>query len=58
MNNYFVNVVTELGEELTVYVMALDEFDAENQARCMVANGEVECSGCTVVSAYAFQMEE
>lgn len=58
MNNYFVNVVTELGEELTVDVMALDEFDAEEQARLMVENGEVECIGCTVVSACAFQMNE
>lgn len=58
MNNYFVNVVTELGEELTVDVMALDEFDAEEQAKWMVENGDVECIGCTVVSACAFLMNE
>lgn len=58
MNNYFVNVVTELGEELTVYVVALDEFDAEDQAQQMVENGEVECVGCTVVGAYAFLVDE
>jgi len=58
MNNYFVNVVTELGEELTVYVVAADVFDAEDQAQQMVENGEVECVGCTVVDACAFPVDD
>ena len=58
MNNYFVNIVTELGEDLTVYVVAADVFDAEDQAQQMVENGEVECVGCTVVSACAFLVDD
>lgn len=36
MDNFFVYVVTELADDLTVDVMALDEFDAEEQAQLMV----------------------
>lgn len=57
MNNYLVNIVTELGEDLTVYVVATDVFDAEDQAQQMVENGEVECVGCTTVSACAFLID-
>ena len=57
MNNYMVNIVTELGEELNVWVMALDEWDAEYQAQQMVENGEAECLGCAVVSVCAFLMD-
>lgn len=57
MGFYLVNIVSELGEELSITLLDMDEYSAEEQARRMVENGELECFGRVAVSVYAFSID-
>lgn len=52
MNTYLVELFTDLDEEVSIYVNAYDEAEAEEIAISMLENGELDCEGqiCAEVS--------
>ena len=56
MDNFYVDIETELGEMLTYYVAAMDEAQAEDFATAAFENGEIECMGIQIVSIYAHRV--
>ena len=53
MDTYLVELISDLGEQVSVYVDAYDESEAEDIGITMLENGELDCAGqiCAAVKA-------
>lgn len=57
MNTYLVELISDLDEQVSVYVEAYDESEAEAIGITMLENGELDCAGqiCAASSAILVQ---
>lgn len=57
MNTYLVELISDLDEQVSVYVEAYDESEAEAIGIIMLENGELDCAGqiCAASSAILVQ---
>ena len=53
MNTYLVELISDLDEQVSVYIEAYDEAEAEAIGITMLENGELDCAGqiCAASSA-------
>ena len=53
MNTYLVELISDLDEQVSVYIEAYDEAEAEAIGITMLENGEPDCAGqiCAAASA-------
>lgn len=53
MNTYLVELISDLDEQVSVYVEAYDEAEVEAISVTMLENGELDCAGqiCATSSA-------
>lgn len=53
MNTYLVELISDLDEQVSVYVEVYDESEAEEIGVTMLENGEIDCAGqiCATSSA-------
>lgn len=58
MNTYLVSIITDLMEEVSVYVEASDEAEAEEIGLSMLERGELNCVGLICLSAHVDLIEE
>lgn len=53
MNTYLVELISDLDEQVSVYVEAKDESEAEAIGITMLENGELDCAGQICAAATA-----
>ena len=53
MNTYLVELISDLDEQVSIYVYAYDESEAEAIGVTMLENGELDCAGQICAAATA-----
>ena len=53
MNTYLVELISDLDEQVSIYVDAYDESEAEAIGGTMLENGELDCAGQICAAATA-----
>ena len=53
MNTYLVELISDLDEQVSIYIEAYDEAEAEAIGITMLENGELDCAGQICASSSA-----
>ena len=53
MNTYLVELISDLDEQISIYIEAYDEAEAEAIGITMLENGELDCAGQICASSSA-----